>query len=131
MKEIDSNLNIQKKFNLKIKEAKYYHNEICEILQSLSYKEKFNIVKEVDRNLLKKVNINNINTEMLPFEYMDIERKEKFRVENEQTFKKLGRIIIPSKVIIESTNKNNLSQDWIMDNGFFSSINYIKSEITQ
>ena len=56
MKEIDSNLNIQKNFNLKIKEAKYYHNEVCEILQSLTYKEKFNIVKEVDRNLLKKVN---------------------------------------------------------------------------
>ena len=56
MKEIDSNLNIQKNFNLKIKEAKYYHNVVCEILQSLTYKEKFNIVKEVDRNLLKKVN---------------------------------------------------------------------------
>ena len=56
MKEIDSNLNIQKNFNIKIKEAKYYHNEVCKILQNLSYKEKFNIVKEVDRNLLKKVN---------------------------------------------------------------------------
>ena len=56
MKEIDSNLNIQKNFNLNIKETKYYHNEVCKILQGLSYKEKFNIVKEVDRNLLKKVN---------------------------------------------------------------------------
>ena len=56
MKETFSNLNIQKNFNLKIKEAQYYHNKICEILQSLTYKEKFNIVKEVDRNLLKKVN---------------------------------------------------------------------------
>ena len=56
MKKIDSNLNIQKNFNIKIKEAKYYHNEVCKILQSLTYKEKFNIVKEVDRNLLKKVN---------------------------------------------------------------------------
>ena len=56
MKKIDSNLNIQKNFNIKIKEAKYYHNEVCKILQNLTYKEKFNIVKEVDRNLLKKVN---------------------------------------------------------------------------
>ena len=48
MKEIDS--------NLKTKGAKYYHNEVCEILQGLTYKEKFNIVKEVDRSLLKKVN---------------------------------------------------------------------------
>jgi len=56
MKEIDSNLNVQKNFNLKIKEAKYYHNEVCQILQGLTYKKKFNIIKEVDRNLLKKVN---------------------------------------------------------------------------
>lgn len=56
MKEIDSNLNTSKKFNLKSKEAKYYHNEVSEILRGLTYKEKFNIVKEVDKNLLKKVN---------------------------------------------------------------------------
>lgn len=56
MKEIDSNLNIKKNFNSEIKEAKYYHKEVSEILQGLTYKEKFNIVKEVDRNLLKKVN---------------------------------------------------------------------------
>ena len=56
MKEIDSNLNTSKKFNLKTKGAKYYHNEVCEILQGLTYTEKFNIVKEVDRSLLKKVN---------------------------------------------------------------------------
>ena len=56
MKEIDSNLNIKKNFNSEIKEAQYYHKEVSEILQGLTYKEKFNIVKEVDRNLLKKVN---------------------------------------------------------------------------
>ena len=56
MKEIDSNLNIKKNFNSEIKEAKYYHKEVSEILQGLTYQEKFNIVKEVDRNLLKKVN---------------------------------------------------------------------------
>ena len=56
MKEIESNLSIQKNLNLKIKDSKYYHNEVSKILQSLSYKEKFNIVKNVDRNLLKKVN---------------------------------------------------------------------------
>ena len=56
MKEIVSNLSIQKNLNLKIKDSKYYHNEVSKILQSLSYKEKFNIVKNVDRNLLKKVN---------------------------------------------------------------------------
>ena len=56
MKEIVSNLSIKKNLNSKIKDAKYYHNEVCKILQCLSYKEKFNIVKNVDINLLKKVN---------------------------------------------------------------------------
>ena len=84
MKEIDSNLNTSKKFNLKSKEAKYYHNEVCEILQGLTYKEKFNIVKAVDRNLLKKVNtftgtkaVHTLNyISCIPYKKKDLNLKE-------------------------------------------------------
>ena len=76
MEEID--------FNLKIKEAKYYHNEVSNILISLSYKEKFNIVKEVDRNLLKKVNtytgtkaVHTLNyISCIPYKKKDLNLKE-------------------------------------------------------
>jgi len=47
---------IEPKLKYPRREAEYYREEIKKILYGLTYKEKFNIIKKVDKDILKKVN---------------------------------------------------------------------------
>ena len=46
----------QSKLKYPRRDAEYYREEIKKILSGLTYKEKFNIVKKVDKDLLKRLN---------------------------------------------------------------------------
>jgi hypothetical protein len=47
---------IEPKLKYPRKEAEYYREEIKRILRGLTYKEKFNIIKKVDKDLLQRLN---------------------------------------------------------------------------
>jgi hypothetical protein len=47
---------IEPKLTYPRREAEYYREEIKRLLHSLTYKEKFNIIKKVDKDLLKRLN---------------------------------------------------------------------------
>jgi hypothetical protein len=47
---------IEPKLKYPRKEAEYYREEIKRILYGLTYKEKFNIIKKVDKDLLQRLN---------------------------------------------------------------------------
>jgi hypothetical protein len=50
VEKIESNLKYPRR------DAQYYREEIKRVLRGLTYKEKFNIIKKVDKDLLKRLN---------------------------------------------------------------------------
>ena len=65
-KETQSNLKYPRR------DAQHYHEEIKRLLNSLTYKEKFNIIKKVDKDLLKKVNTFNGTKAVHALDYVSL-----------------------------------------------------------
>jgi len=68
------NMKNETQSNLKYprRDAQHYHEEIKRLLNSLTYKEKFNIIKKVDKDLLKKVNTFNGTKAVHTLDYVSL-----------------------------------------------------------
>ena len=90
------------------KDAQHYHDEIKEVLQRLTYKEKFNIIKKVDIDLFEKFNRFKGTKAVHTLDYLiGVPNKKKKNLNvTEELFFLLRLLFIATAVKKDSTEKN-------------------------